>query len=592
MDELRIFDLLKRYASCYSHKTDVLAVKRNETWKTFNTDDYIKMSNLISIGLLRKGFVKGDKIITVSNNRPEWNFLDMGMMQAGIVHVPVYPTISDEEYEFIIQHCEAKMIVVSDKELYLRIKPMAYASATVQDILTFDNVDNAPNWTILLNYAHSVDFNENYAKLEEIKASISPDDMATIIYTSGTTGMPKGVMLSHRNFMYQVEQIKKFIPINQNHKILSFLPLCHVLERIGGYVFQYMGISIYYAESIEKIADNIREIKPDGFITVPRLLERVYDKIMARGKDLGTISKNIFFWAVNLALQYDERGNGSFYRLKQKIADFLIFKKWRQALGGNIKIIISGGAALQPRIARVFWAAGLPVQEGYGLTETAPVICVNHDKYPELRIGTVGPLIGEEQELKIAGDGEILFRGPNLMIGYFKDEEKTKEAIDSDGWFHTGDIGEIAEGKFLKITDRKKEIFKLSTGKYVAPQPIENLLKESLFIDQVMVVGENQKFTGALISPDFEFLHKWCFNKKIHFRENRDLIEMPEVIARYQLEIDKFNEKLGKTEQIKVFALVCEEWTVQTGELSPTLKLHRKFIEKKFIHRIKQIFPE
>jgi len=591
MEETRLFDLLSRFENKFPDKQDVFGAKENGKWATYSTADYVKMCNLISIGLHLKTYQKGHKIATISNNRPEWNFVDLGMMQLGVVHVPIYPTLSDDEYSHILKHSDARMLIVSDLDLFEKLKPIAAQIPSIESIYTFNKIEGIPHWSELLDLGKTVDYHEYCAKVETIKNTIGQDDLATIIYTSGTTGLPKGVMLSHWNFMYQIQQIKKIIPIGHQHKVLSFLPLCHVLERIGGYTFQFMGISIYYAESIEKIADNIKEIKPNGFITVPRLLERVYDKIIAKGKELSSVKKNLFFWAVNLGLKYDEKGNGFYYNIRLKIANFLIFKKWREALGGNLKIIISGGAALQPRLARIFLAAGIPVQEGYGLTETAPVICVNRDKYPGLRIGTVGPKIGEEQEIKIADDGEILFRGPNLMLGYYKDDERTKEVIDSDGWFHTGDIGEIVEGQYLKITDRKKEIFKLSTGKYVAPQPIENLFKESLFIEQIMIVGENQKYTGALISPNFEFLHQWCFKKKIHFRDNRELVDFPAVLDRYQKEIDKYNKRLGKTEQIKVFRVVCEDWTPATGELSPTLKLHRKFIEKKYEHRMKQIFP-
>ncbi len=591
MDETRLFDLLNRFEKIFPDKKDVFGAKVEGKWCTYSTADYVRMSNLISIGLHLKGFEKGQKIATISNNRPEWNFIDLGMMQLGVVHVPIYPTISKEEYKHILKHSDVRLLIVSDLELFEKLKPIAETIPSIENIYTFNKIDGVSNWSEIVELGKSVDYQEYCLKIENLKSNISPNDLATIIYTSGTTGLPKGVMLSHWNFMYQVQQMKTFIPIDSKHKVLSFLPLCHVLERIGGYTFQYMGISIYYAESIEKVADNIKEIQPDGFITVPRLLERVYDKIIAKGRELSPVKKKLFFWAVNLGLKYNETGNGFYYKIKLKIADFLIFKKWREALGGNLKIIISGGAALQARLARIFWAAGIKVQEGYGLTETAPVICVNRDKYPGLRIGTVGSRIGEEQEIKIASDGEILFRGPNLMLGYYKDDERTKEVMDEEGWFHTGDIGEIIEGQYLKITDRKKEIFKLSTGKYVAPQPIENLFKESLFIEQIMIVGENQKYTAALISPNFEFLHQWCFSKKIHYRDNKELVDIPQVVERYQNEIDKYNQKLGRTEQIKVFRLVCEDWTPSTGELSPTLKLHRKFIEKKFEHRMKQIFP-
>lgn len=592
MEETRLFDLLERFANNFADKEIVFAAREQNNWHSYSTNDYLRLSRLFSYGLLALGFQKGQRIITVSNNRPEWNFADMGMMQVGMVHVPIYPNISDEEYLHILSHSEAKMLIVSDKELYEKLKPLAEQVPSIEKIFTFDNLPGISNWKEIIEHGKTVDNEEYKIKLEEIKNSIDANDLATIIYTSGTTGMPKGVMLSHWNFMYQVQQLKKIITIDHRHKVLSFLPLCHVLERIGGYTFQFMGISIYYAESIEKIAENIKEIAPDGFVTVPRLLERVYDKIIAKGKELKGIKKNLFFWAVDLGLKYSEKGNSMYYRMQLKIADKLIFSKWREALGGNVKLIISGGAALQARLARIFWSAGIPIQEGYGLTETAPVICVNREKYPGLLIGSVGPKIGEEQQIKIAEDGEILFKGPNLMLGYLKDEALTKSVIDEEGWFHTGDVGEITNEQCLKITDRKKEMFKLSTGKYIAPQPIENLFKESLFIEQIMIVGANEKYTGALISPNFEFLHNWCFRKNIHYRDNKDLVVFPEVIERYQQEIDKYNNKLGKTEQIKKFSIVCEEWTTQGGELSPTLKLRRRFVEEKYKVRIKEIYPD
>jgi len=591
MQETRIFDLLERFNTVFPNKNNVFGAKENEEWKTYSTDDYTRFANYFSFGLLEMDFKKGDKIATISNNRPEWNFADIGMLQIGAVHVPIYPTISDDEYKFILAHSDARILIVSDEELYLRLKPIVEAIESVEDIYTFNKIEGVKNWKEIVDLGETVD-NEYYIeKLQQKKKEISKDDLATIIYTSGTTGIPKGVMLSHWNFMYQVQEIKKIIPIDHRHKMLSFLPLCHVLERIGGYTFQFMGISIYYAESIESIADNIKEIKPHGFVTVPRLLERVFDKIIAKGKELSPVKKSLFFWAVNLGLNYNEKGNDLYYKIRLKIANALIFKKWREALGNNIMLIISGGAALQERLARIFWAAGIPIQEGYGLTETAPVICVNKDKYPGLLIGTVGPKIGEEQEIKIADDGEILFRGPNLMLGYLKDEEKTKSVIDEDGWFHTGDVGEMVENEYLKITDRKKEMFKLSTGKYIAPQVIENLFKESIFIEQIMVVGEGQKFTAALISPNFVFLHDWCHLKKIRYRENTDLVQLPEVIERYQKEVDEFNRKLGKTEQIKQFRLVFEEWTTENGELSPTLKLRRKFVREKYKQRLLELYP-
>jgi long-chain acyl-CoA synthetase len=592
MEATRIFDLLDRYKTKYPNKPDAFSAKENGKWVNYSTNDYIRFANHFSYGLLDMGLEIGDKIATVSNNRPEWNFVDMGMSQIGVVHVPIYPTISDTEYTHILSHSEAKIIIVSDQQLYDRIKPIADKTEGTPEVYTFDKIEAAKNWTEIVENGKKHEGSEMRGAVKLRKDSIKKDDLATIIYTSGTTGLPKGVMLSHWNFMYQAEKIAAIIPLNNKHRALSFLPLCHVLERIGGYTWQYEGLGIYYAESTDKISANIKEVKPHAFITVPRLLERIYDKIIGMGKDLEGKKKDLFFWAIDLGLKYKERRNSFGYLAKLKIANMLIFKKWREALGGNVKMIISGGAALQPRLARIFWSAGIPIHEGYGLTETAPVIAVNRFKYPDLMFGTVGPRLGNEQQIKIAEDGEILFKGPNLMLGYYKDPERTKEDIDEDGWFHTGDIGEIVNGTNLKITDRKKEMFKLSTGKYVAPQVVENIFKESLFIEQLMVVGNNEKFAGALLSPNFEFLHDWCHKKKIHYRENRDLIENPQVIARYQKEIDLYNPRLGKTEQIKKFQLVCEEWTPENGELSPTLKLKRRFVKEKYKKRIDQIYSK
>jgi long-chain acyl-CoA synthetase len=424
-----------------------------------------------------------------------------------------------------------------------------------------------------------------------LKKSVKPDDIASIIYTSGTTGLSKGVMLTHHNFLSNVVATSPRLPLIAGDITLSFLPLCHVLERMVNYIFQYTGMTIYYAESMATIGDNIRELKVHAFCAVPRVLETVYNKIIAKGKDLSGIKKHLFFWAVNLGLRYEFNGkNGFFYSIQLKIARKLIFSKWLEALGGEMKLIVSGGAALQPRLARVFWAAGIPVLEGYGLTETSPVISVNHFQKPNsVRFGSVGPIL-ENVQIVIAEDGEILMKGPNLMKGYYKDPELTAEAIDENGWFHTGDIGLIDKDKFLVITDRKKEIFKMSSGKYIAPQVIENKVKESFFIEQAMIVGENEKFVSALISPNFSFLHDWCSRHKIHFENNQALISMPEVISRYQKEINVINKQLGDFEQIKRFRLVEEQWGSQTGELSPTLKLRRKILYDRYQSVLEEIF--
>lgn len=588
MEVTRIFDLLDRYSEKYQ-KDDVLAAKIDGQWKKYSYQDYLDYANYFSYGLLELGFKRGDKIATVTNNRPEWNFADMGMMQIGVVHVPIYPTISIDEYTHILNHSDVNAIIISDKSLFTKLIGLVQSIDKIKHVFTFNEVKGAENWMKIID-AGKQNASRHRAYVEKVRESISPDEMATLIYTSGTTGSSKGVMLSHKNIVSNFIATSKIQPLDHNHKVLSFLPLCHIYERMMNYHFQYKGISIYYAENLGTIPANLKEIKADGFNTVPRLLERVYDKIVSRGKDLTGAKKSIFFWALNLGLRYELNGaNGAVYEAKRKIADKLVFSKWREALGGNVRIIVSGGSALQPRLSRLFWAAGMRIMEGYGLTETAPVIAVSHAEWPNLKFGTVGPVL-ENVDVKIADDGEILAKGPNLMLGYYKDPDYTQEVIDKDGWFHTGDIGILDEGKYLKITDRKKEIFKLSSGKYVAPQLIENLFKESIFIEQIMVVGVNEKFASALISPNFNHLHFWASKHKIHYRDNRELVILPKVISRYQREVDQINKKLGDHEKIKRFRLVCEEWSPQSGELSPTLKLKRSIIYKKYDPILREIY--
>ena len=589
MQVTRTFDILERLRQNFMCE-DALAVKRNKKWDIFSTQQYLDSAYDFAYGLLALGYKKGEKIGTVSNNRPEWNFVDMGMAMVGIVHVPIYPTISDAEYEYILAHSEVKTLIVSDKSLYKRLVPLAKKVSTIENIYVFnEDIEGAKSWTEIRDLG-----TQNRAKykeeLETVKTSIKPEDMATIIYTSGTTGNAKGVMLSHTNLVSNVIATTIIQPLEFGDKVLSFLPLCHSYERMLNMNFQYKGIRIYYAENMASIVDNLNEINPDGFSTVPRLLEKVYDKIMAKGKDLEGIKKKIFFWAVNLGLRYElNNANGWWYTQQLKLARKLIFSKWQEALGGNVKIIISGGAALQERLARIFHAAGINVIEGYGLTETSPVIAVNHYEYPEIKFGTVGPVL-DGVEVKIAEDGEILAKGPNIMLGYYKALDLTAEVIDEDGYFHTGDIGIFVDNKYLKITDRKKEIFKLSSGKYIAPQVVENICKESMFIENVMVIGENEKFASALVSPDFNHLHFWATKHKLHHRDNEELVHIPEVIKRFQKEMNEINKKLGETEKIKRFRLVCSEWTPATGELSPTLKLKRMFLYEKYDHIVKEIF--
>ena len=589
MEVTRTFDLLDRLLENYPQKDDILAGKENKQWVKYSTKDYIELASMVSYGLLALGMKKGDKVAMVSNNRPEWNFIDIGISQAGLILVPIYPTISVEEYEYILDDAKPKLIFVADKGLFEKIRPIVDKAASIEGIYTINKVEGAKNWTEVKELGKK-NADKYRDELLKIKESVKSGDMVTLIYTSGTTGNPKGVMLSHSNLMTNVIATSGVHPYGPESKSLSFLPLCHIYERMLNYHFQYKGVSIYYAENMGTIVNDLKDIKPELFSTVPRLLETVYDKIIGKGKDLPYIKKQIFFWAVNLGMKFKLHGENSwFYKKRLKIADKLIFSKWREALGGNVGIIVSGGAALQPRLATIFWAAKIRVIEGYGLTETSPVVAVGDMVKDEVIFGAVGPLINDV-EVKIADDGEILCKGPNIMMGYYNKPELTKEVIDEDGWFHTGDIGMMVDNKYLKITDRKKEIFKLSNGKYIAPQVIENKFKESFFIQQLMVIGENEKFASALISPNFEFLHNWCSIHDVKYRDNEELIQIPEVVARYQKEVNEINKNLALHEQIKRFRLVYKEWTPGSGELSPTLKLKRNFIYKEYEHIVKEIF--
>jgi long-chain acyl-CoA synthetase len=592
MEVTRVFDILTLQEEKYN--SDIaLSVKRGGKWDSFSTSQYRKEVDAFSLGLLAMGFEKGDKIATVSNNRPEWDFIDFGMSQIGCVHVAIYPTVSNAEYRHILSHSDSKILIVSGASLYERLKPFVNEIDSLQAIYTIDEVKEAENWREIHKKAAGRE-KELKKIMEERRNSVSENDLLTIIYTSGTTGLSKGVMLSHKNVVSNVKLASKFVSyLKPGDRALSFLPLCHVLERSGHYLWQYKGLSVHYAESIETLGEDMKEVKPHTFITVPRIFEKVYDKIILKGKELPALKKALFFWAVGVGDKYDvnPKNRSTWYNLKLAVANRLIFSKWREALGGELKGVIAGGAALQPRLARIFWAAKIIVQEGYGLTETSPVIAANDWKYPKVRFGWVG-YVDESIDVKIAGDGEILVKGPNVMIGYYKDPEKTKAAIDNEGWFHTGDIGEFDNDRMLRITDRKKEIFKLSGGKYVAPQIIENVFKESMFIEQIMVVGANRKFTAALIVPDFTFLHNWCHIHGVHFRDNKDLVKIPEVVARYQKEVDLYNKELGHIQQVKAFRLVCENWSSDTGELSPTQKLKRKVISDKYSGLIDEIYQE
>jgi long-chain acyl-CoA synthetase len=588
MEVKRTFDLLGRYHELYLQKQDALAGKENGKWITWSAKDYIEQADWTSYGFLALGLKKGDMVATISNNRPEWNIVDMALSQAGVVNVPIYPTISKEDYDYILNHAQPKFVIVSDKQLYAKIKPIVTGAPSIKDIYTFDEVEEAKNWKEIRELGKKNE-SELKEKLLEIKASILPGDLVTLLYTSGTTGFPKGVMLSHNNLVTNFISTAKVHHLNHHHRVLSFLPISHVYERMANYHFQYKGLSIYYAENMGTILQDLKDVRPHVFSSVPRLLERVYDKIIGKGKDLPFLKKQIFFWAVNLGMRYNPHKGSAYYNFRLKIARKLIFSKWKEALGNNVEIIVSGGAALQARLATIFWAADMKVLEGYGLTETSPVISITNLATMEIKFGTLGPVI-DDVTVKIADDGEILCKGPNVMLGYYKAPELTAEVIDKDGWFHTGDIGVFEDEKYLKITDRKKEIFKLSSGKYIAPQVIENKLKESFFIENLMVIGENEKFASALISPNYEFLHNWAGGHGIKFRDNNDLIANPQTIARIQKEVNEINKTLGQTEQIKRFRLVSEEWTPATGEMSPTLKLKRKVLSDKYKSLIEEIY--
>ncbi len=585
MEPTRLFDLLSRYSANYK-KPDMFVAKINGKWTPFSSEQVQETANLLSFGLFQMGLQKGDKISIISNNRPEWIMANMGLLQAGGINVPIYPTTNNAELEYILSHAMVKYIFVSDASLFKTLSKLKSKLPALIEIYTFDKVDGAKHWSEITELGESA-LNNNL--LEETKQSIKGEDLATIIYTSGTTANPKGVMLSHRNILSNALAVSLLFELNASHRILSFLPLNHIFETTLAVFYMYSGVSIYFAESLEKVGDNIREVKPHYFTTVPRLLEKIYDKIVAGGGDLKGIKRMLFFWALNLGLRYELDGkNGWWYELQLKIANKIIFNKWRKALGGNVISIISGGAALQPRLAKVFRAAGIPVMEGYGLTETSPVVSVNNFHPDSICFGTVGPVI-KDVEVKIASDGEILVKGPNIMLGYFKDPEATAEAI-KDEWFYTGDIGEFVENKFLKITGRKKEIFKTSGGKFISPQILENDLKESRFIDQVMVVGEFQKFPAALIVPDYVYVKEWCRRKEIDFTTNQEMSKNERVIARIAKEIEKVNKKQSHYEMIKKFELLSIPWTIEAGELTPKQNIKRTVLLQKHKVLIENIY--
>jgi long-chain acyl-CoA synthetase len=582
----RIFDLLDQYREQFPEKKDVLVHKVNGQWENISTDEYIKTSNQVSAALLALGIRKGDRIATILNNSPYWNFLDMGLLQIGAVQVPIYPTISEENYGHIFDETEVRLIFITNLDIYEKIKRVVDDISSLQGIYSIEKIEGLKNWSEFISLGTA----DDYTLLEQTKKEILHSDLATIIYTSGTTGKSKGVMLSHLNFISNFLTLSEIIRDNMVATAMSFLPLCHVYERVLNYMYQNVGISVYYAESIEKIGDNLREVHPELFCAVPRVIEKSFNRIMAKGRDLKGIKRMLFFWAVNLGNHFElDHANGWWYHFKLRIADKLVFSKWREALGGKLDIIVSGGATLQERLARIFWACGIRIMEGYGLTETSPVIAVSNFKPGGVRFGTVGYALPGLQ-VRIADDGEILCKGPNVMLGYYKHPELTTQVIDDGGWFHTGDIGTFVDGKYLKITDRKKEIFKTSGGKYIAPQVLENKFKESPFIENIMVIGENRHFTSAIITPNFEHLRSWCRVKGLPYTTDGDAIANERIVARIQRAVDEINVRLDKIEQIKKFELLDKSWTVEEGDLSPTLKLRRNVLELKYKDIIEEMY--
>ena len=572
-------------------REDSLVTKYNGVWTKTSTQEYVDKANAISRGLLRMGVDSGDKVAIISmTNRTEWNICDIGILQLGAQDVPIYPTISEDDYAYVLNHSESKYCFVSCQEVLEKINKIKDKVPSLQGVYSFDSIDGCDNWTQVLEKGAD---DSNQHEVQKRMDAVKETDLATLIYTSGTTGTPKGVMLNHRNIVSNAINSATRLPIVEGTaKALSFLPVCHIYERMLMYMYQYTGTGIYFAESLETISDNLKEVNPQVMTAVPRLLEKVYDKIIAKGTDLTRIKKKLFFWAVSLGLKWKPyRENGGWYEFKLGIARKLIFSKWQEALGGNLQAIASGSAALQPRLARVFNAAGCPVFEGYGLTETSPVVSVNDMRNGGFRIGTVGKML-PDTEVKIADDGEILVKGPQVMMGYYKDPEKSAEVL-KDGYFHTGDIGEVDSDGFLKITDRKKEMFKTSGGKYIAPQLIENVMKQSRFIEQIMVIGDGEKMPAALIQPNFEFIADWNERKEKGLPDDpAALIQEAKLIKRIQKEVDKYNERFGKWEKIKRFELTPDIWSIEDGHLTPTMKMKRKIIKEKYIALYNKIYEK
>lgn len=582
----RLFDVPYFQLKKYPQDT-MFSSKIEGKWNQVATQEFLDEIMQVSRGLVSMGVQPGDMIGLISGTRYEWDVMDIAIQQTGAIVVPIYPNISEKDYHYIFNDAGIKICTISDKELFHKINGIREHVPTLTNVFTFDKVEGAHHWSEIKDKASNTTVEEIHSRMEKVNG----EELATIIYTSGTTGNPKGVMLTHANILSNVEGCIEPIPADENSRVLTFLPLCHIYERMLHYLYMYLGCSIYFVESMDTIGDNIREVKPHVFTAVPRLIEKVYDKIIAKGDELTGIKRKLFFWAVSVGEEYDTVNKSLWYNIKLWFARKLIFSKWQEALGGEVKAIASGSAALQPRLARMFLAAGIPVLEGYGLTETSPVVSVN-SFHKGIRIGTVGALI-DGVEVKIAEDGEILVKGPNVMIGYYKLPDATAEAL-KDGWFHTGDIGEFVEGKFLKITDRKKEIFKTSGGKYIVPQMMENKFKESRFIEQIMVIGEGQKFPSALIVPSFAFVREWAKRKGVDIGDgsHKTLIANPEVKKRVNEEVEEYNKGFGSWEKLKRVVLLDKEFSIESGELTPTLKFKRKIILGMYKDKIDSIYRE
>ena len=582
MELTRLFDLIP-YQIQKFNKEIAFSRKEEGVWKTYSSKEVQDIIDELSLGFLAQGIQADDKVAIISENRPEWNFIDLACQQIGVISVPMYPTITVADYAYIFDHAEVKVIFAGDKTIFDK----AFQAGNGRKIYTFDRLPEVAHWTEVQAAGKPGDRDS----LANHKANVKPEDLFTIIYTSGTTGRPKGVMLNHANVLSNLMSVSHIMsPPVGTSKVLSFLPLCHIFERTASFCFVYMGYSIYYAENLETIGDNLKEVQPHLFNTVPRLLEKVYDKIVAKGYELTGVKKKLFFWALELGLRNDPAADmGGWYDFQLKIANKLIFSKWREALGGNIQQINSGASALQPRLARVFWAAGIRVCEGYGLTETSPVVTASIGTKEEIRIGYVGKIV-KDVEVKIAEDGEILVKGPNIMQGYYKEPEMTADVI-RDGWFHTGDIG-ILDGRYLKITDRKKEMFKTSGGKYIAPQVMENKFKESPLIEQLIVVGADRNYPAALIVPSFDGLKEFCKRSDIDYTTDAQMIQNEQVQEKYLSEVAKYNELFGGWEQIKRFELLDAPWGIETGELTPTMKLKRKVIMEKYADRVEALYTK